>query len=82
MILNKDKTTNCRVSFIDLYLVFPTNFRILFLPQTNTIILLELNLVPRGHNPFGQRRGITKGTLGTRLYQNCTVTLSQSLGYL
>ena len=29
-------TTNCRVSFIDLYLVFPTNFRILFLPHTNT----------------------------------------------
>ena len=30
-------TTNCRVSFIDLYLVFPTNFRILFLPHTNTL---------------------------------------------
>ena len=25
-------TTNCRVSFIDLYLVFPTNFRIVFYP--------------------------------------------------
>ena len=34
-------TTNCRVSFIDLYLVFPTNFRIVFLPRTNTVILLE-----------------------------------------
>ena len=34
-------TTNCRVSFIDLYLVFPTNFRIVFLPHTNTVILLE-----------------------------------------
>ena len=34
-------TTNCRVSFIDLYLVFPRNFRILFLPHTNTVILLE-----------------------------------------
>ena len=34
-------TTNCRVSFIDLYLVFPTNFRIEFLPHTNTVILLE-----------------------------------------
>ena len=34
-------TTNSRVSFIDLYLVFPTNFRILFLPHTNTVILLE-----------------------------------------
>ena len=34
-------TTNCRVSFIDLYLVFPTNFRIVFLPLTNTVILLE-----------------------------------------
>ena len=34
-------TTNCRVSFIDLYLVFPINFRIVFLPHTNTVILLE-----------------------------------------
>ena len=35
-------TTNCRVSFIDLYLVwFPRNFRILLLPHTNTVILLE-----------------------------------------
>ena len=34
-------TTNCRVSFIDLYLLFPTNFRIVFLPHTNTVILLE-----------------------------------------
>ena len=28
-------TTNCRVSFIDLYLVFLTNFRIVFLPHTH-----------------------------------------------
>ena len=34
-------TTNCRVSFIDLNLVFPTNFRIVFLPYTNTVNLLE-----------------------------------------
>ena len=34
-------TTNCRVSFIDLYLVFPTNFRTAFLPHTNTVNLLE-----------------------------------------
>ena len=34
-------TTNCRVSFFDLYLVFPTNFRIVFLPHTNTVILQE-----------------------------------------
>ena len=35
-------TTNCRVSFIDLYLVwFPRNFRILLLPHTNTVMLLE-----------------------------------------
>ena len=33
-------TTYCRVSFIDLYLVFRTNFRIVFLPHTNTVILL------------------------------------------
>ena len=35
-------TTNCRVSFIDLYLVFPRNFRIVFSPHTNTVVLLEL----------------------------------------
>ena len=34
-------TTYCRVSFINFYLVFPTNFRIVFLPHTNTAILLE-----------------------------------------
>ena len=34
-------TTNCRVSFIDLYLVFARNFRIVFLPHTNSVILLE-----------------------------------------
>ena len=34
-------TTNCRVSFNDLYLVFPRNFRIVFLPHTNTVILLK-----------------------------------------
>ena len=34
-------TTNCRVCFIDFYLVFPTNFWIVFLPHTNTVILLE-----------------------------------------
>ena len=37
----KTTTANRRVSFIDLYLVFPTNFRIVFLPLTNTAILLE-----------------------------------------
>ena len=31
-------TTNCRVSFIDFYLVFPTNFRIVFLRHKNTVI--------------------------------------------
>ena len=34
-------TINCRVSFIDLYLVFPRNFRMAFLPHTNTVVLLE-----------------------------------------
>ena len=34
-------TTNCRASFSDLYSVFPRNFRIVFLPYTNTLILLE-----------------------------------------
>ena len=34
--------TNCRVSFIDLFLVFPRNFRMVYKPHTNTVILLEL----------------------------------------
>ena len=34
-------TINCRVSFIELYFVFPRNFRMVFLPHTNTVILLE-----------------------------------------
>ena len=34
-------TIDYRVSFIDLYLVFPTNFRIVFLPHTNNVILIE-----------------------------------------
>ena len=37
----RTKTINCRVSFIDLYLVFPRNSGIVFLPHTNTVILLE-----------------------------------------
>ena len=36
-------TNNCRVSFIDIYLVFPTNVRIVFLPLTNTVISLEVS---------------------------------------
>ena len=31
-------TSNSRVSVIDFYLVFPTNFKIVFLPHTNTVI--------------------------------------------
>ena len=34
-------TTNCRVSFIDLYSVFSRKFRIAFLPHTKIVILLE-----------------------------------------
>ena len=30
-------TTNCRVSFVDLYLVFPTNCRIVLLPHIQTL---------------------------------------------
>ena len=37
----KATTANFRVSFIDLYFVFPSNFRMVFLPHTNTVILLE-----------------------------------------
>lgn len=29
------------VSFVDFYFAFPTNFRVVFLPHTNTVILLE-----------------------------------------
>ena len=32
-------TTDCRVSFTDFYLVFSRNFRIVFLPHPNTVIL-------------------------------------------
>ena len=41
LIVPRTTTINCRVSFIDLYLVFPRNFRTVFLPHTNTVILLE-----------------------------------------
>ena len=34
-------TTNCRVSFINVYLVFPKNFRVVFLSHASTVILLE-----------------------------------------
>ena len=34
-------TTYCILSCTDHYLVFPTNFRIIFLPHTKTVILLE-----------------------------------------
>ena len=34
-------TTNRRISFIDFYLVFPRNFRIVFLPHTNSVILMQ-----------------------------------------
>ena len=34
-------TIKCRVNFIDLYSVFPRNFRMVFLPHTNSVILLE-----------------------------------------
>ena len=33
---SRTTTTNCRVSFIDLYLVFPRNFRIVFSPHKKT----------------------------------------------
>ena len=34
-------TSNCRVNFINLYSAFAINFSIVFLPHTNTVILLE-----------------------------------------
>ena len=37
----KDKKTNCRVGFIDFYLVFPTNLRIVTYPHTNSVMLQE-----------------------------------------
>ena len=39
--VKRTTTINCRVSFIDLYLVFQRSFRMIFLPHTNTVILLE-----------------------------------------
>ena len=38
-------TTNCRVSFTDLDLIFSTNFRIVFLPHTNTVIYWNRTVV-------------------------------------
>ena len=37
----KDNKTNCTVSFIDFYLVFPTNLRIVTYPHTNSVMLQE-----------------------------------------
>ena len=37
----KHRAVICRVSFIDFYLVFPRNVRIVFLTHTNTVILLK-----------------------------------------
>ena len=52
-------TTNCRVGFIDFYLVFPTNFRIVFLPHTNTNFTTENRNVVLSQSlpglPVGQR---------------------------
>ena len=43
----RTKTTNSRVSFIDLYmyLVFPKNFKIVFLPHINTVIFWNRTVV-------------------------------------
>ena len=75
-------TTNCRVSFIDLYLVFPRNFRILFLPHTNTVILLESycgTITERGspvlHIDIAPLRSTLSGILHSK---NWTMILSVS----
>ena len=51
-------TTNCRVSFIDLYLVFSRNFRSVFLPHPNTVTL------PRGGLRIWKWWGCSSSRLG------------------
>ena len=68
-------TTNSRVSFIDFYLVFPTNFRMVFLPHTNTVILLELyfGTIPEPGNLWENKvRIFIKKPLGLPSYKEQT----------
>ena len=62
-------TTNCRISFIDLYVVFPTNFRIVFLPHINTVILLEQSLGYQWFTQFLQGGGKGVGADGDCLME-------------
>ena len=50
---------------MDLYLVFPTNFRIVFLPHINTLILLEQSLGYQWFTQFLQGEGKGVGRMGT-----------------
>ena len=55
--LKRTTTTKCRISFIDLYLVFPANFRIVFLPHINALIVLEQSLDYQWFTQFLQGEG-------------------------
>ena len=56
-------TTNCRVSFIYSYFVFPTNFRIVFLLHSNHVILLEKWHCGIWLSPFYIKTWLTCGAL-------------------
>ena len=66
-------TTNCRISFIDLYLVFPTNFRIVFLPHITTLILLEQSLGYQWFTQFFQGVGKGVGRMGTAYWKGVVI---------
>ena len=52
-------TSSCRVSFIDFYLVFPTNFRLVTLPHTNTVIFLACK------HPFAKQTACSQAVIRT-----------------
>ena len=52
-------TSGCKVSFIDFYLVFPTNFRIVTLLHTNTVIFLACE------HPFAKQKACSQAVIRT-----------------
>ena len=52
-------TSSCKVSFIDFYLVVPTNFRIVTLLHTNTVIFLACE------HPFAKQKACSQAVIRT-----------------
>ena len=82
----RTSTINCRVRFIDLFLVFPRNFRMVFLPHTNTVILLEpyCGTITEPGLPVGQLVSMCefKVTMHWRCVDSCYVfTLVMELNH-